>query len=110
MEQKVEDFMTALLLALVLCIGLGAGIVATLGAVPPGDGATGVVLVIAPPWGPGAPALVRAAGGRTVGPVSAPFGTLASFDGPAPLARLGALGAWATRDAAVLASICGGRS
>lgn len=100
--------MTALLLACVLAISLGAGVFAIFGA-PGGGTAAGVVLVIAPPWGPGAPALVIQAGGRQIGPASAAFGTFATFEGPAPVARLRALGAWATRDAQALATICGVR-
>ncbi|SDG29575.1 hypothetical protein SAMN04488245_102285 [Alloyangia pacifica] len=100
--------MTALLLACVLTISLGAGVFAIFGG-PGGETAAGVVLVIAPPWGLGAPALVIEAGGRQIGPASAPFGTFATFEGPAPVARLRALGAWATRDARALATICGVR-
>lgn len=103
--------MTALLLASVVCVLFGSGLLAVFGAAPPDpSGGSGVFLVIAPPWGKGAPALVRLAGGRLVGPVSAPFGTLAAFDDPAPGARLRRLGAWATRDAGVLAALCGPRS
>ncbi|WP_194135347.1 hypothetical protein [Salipiger mangrovisoli] len=107
--------MTALLLAFVLCITFGAGLFAIFGSAPARDGSpdggpTGVVLVIAPPWGPGAPALVARTGGRLVGPVTAPFGSFATFDGPAPADRLRALGAWGTREAGALATLCGIRS
>ncbi|MCA0943011.1 hypothetical protein LCM08_25215 [Salipiger pacificus] len=116
MRQKAEDFMTALLLALVLCILFGAGLFAIFGTGTAPQGAlsaslpgalSGVVLVIAPPWGHGAAALVTWAGGRQIGPVSAPFGTFASFDGPAPVDRLRELGGWGAWDAGALATICG---
>jgi hypothetical protein len=95
-------------------LSLGLVVAALIAAVPvaaalghddrPGDGLT---LVLAPPWGPGAAAIVRQAGGVLVGPVSAPFGTLASFDGPDPRPVLYELGAWAVRDGSTLALLCG---
>ena len=65
------------------------------------------VLVIAPPWGAGAASIVAAAGGRPIGPVSAPFAVLAAFDETLPRARLRASGAWALRDGRGLALLCG---
>lgn len=109
MDQKIEDFMTVLLLGFVLSVSLAAGGVALVGGSPVNGVAPGPVLVIAPPWGPGAAALIHGAGGRMVGPVSAPFGALASFEGAVPVARLRALGAWGVRDASALAAYCGAK-
>ncbi|WP_375259643.1 hypothetical protein [Citreimonas sp.] len=93
----------------VILLGLVATIAASgLVALRGDDAVAGApVLVIAAPWGQGAAAIVTGAGGRPLGPVSAAFGTLATFDGAIPVADLRALGAWAVRDGTSIASICG---
>lgn len=93
----------AILLGLVVTIAsLGVA------ALPGGQPVAGApVLVIAPPWGPGAAAIVAAAGGMPLGPVEAAFGTLAAFDGMVPIDEMRALGAWSVRDGAALALLCG---
>ena len=92
-----------------ILLALIATIVALgLAALPGGHPTVGApVLVIAPPWGPGAAAIVARAGGKAVGPVDAAFGTLAAFDGTIPVEKMRALGAWSVRDGASLALICG---
>ena len=105
MSARVRLSLDALLMSLALVAGVGSSLVAALG---PEVRTPGVpVLVVAPPWGQAAAALVLAAGGQPVGPPAAPFGTLAVFDQPVPLERLAALGAWTVRDARTLASLCG---
>ena len=97
-----EVTLFAALLTAILAVTLAAGLGP---AARTGDDP---VLVIAPPWDGGVGALVQAAGGRIVGPVSAPFGALASFPAPgADPSRLRRLGAWAVRDAAAFAALCG---
>ena len=77
---------------------------AALVAAPPRADAP--VLVILPP-GADAAALLAAAGARPIGPLVAPMAVLAAGDGADLPARLRAAGAWAVRDGAVLARICG---
>jgi hypothetical protein len=62
------------------------------------------MLVVAPPWGGGAAAVVERAGARLVGPSEAPFSVVASGVGAG---ALWAAGAWAVLDARRLAEICG---
>ncbi|WGW02902.1 hypothetical protein [Tropicibacter oceani] len=88
--------------ALVLAAGLSLrGLV---GPLPQDAGLP--VLVVAPPWGAGAAALVQQAGGQLVGPVQAPLGALAVFEGPVPRQRLLSLGAWMVRDGRFVATLC----
>ena len=105
MKCGLREYLDAGLLVLMLSFGVLMTFAAALGPLPGRPGMP--VLVIAPPWGIGAPALVQAAGGRLIGPVTAPFGALAIFDEASPEARLLALGAWAARDARAMASLCG---
>ena len=64
------------------------------------------VLVVAPPWLV-AEDVVRAAGGRPVGLLSAPMATLAQGGGPDFLDRLRAAGGWFALDGERAAAICG---
>ncbi|SDY26771.1 hypothetical protein [Citreimonas salinaria] len=92
-----------------ILLGLVA-MIALLGVAMLGGGratADAPVLVIAPPWGAGAAAIVAAAGGTALGPIEAPFATLARFEETVPVERMRALGAWSVRDGAALANICG---
>lgn len=66
-------------------------------------GGSGLVLVVAPPWQGGASEVVRAAGGRVIGPTRAPLSVLS--DGATPEA-LRAAGAWAVLDPASLQFLC----
>lgn len=81
-----------------------AGPSAALVAAPPRLDAP--MLVILPP-GSDAAALLAAAGARAVGPLVAPMALLATGEGADLPERLKAAGAWAVRDGAVLARICG---
>ncbi|WP_417719218.1 hypothetical protein [Salipiger sp.] len=92
----------------VLTFAAGVSLASALGPEP--DAAGQPVLVLAPPWGQGAAAIVAATGGRVVGPVTAPFGALAVFAVPRPGPGLRARGAWSVHDAGVLASFCGASS
>lgn len=106
MIMRLHTLRDALLLVGLLPALFGSSALAYLG--PPVDPGSVPVLVIAPPWSGGAPELVRAAGGRGVGPLDAPFGILAVFPQGAVTAQdLKNRGAWAVRDAAALASLCG---
>ncbi|MBS0122761.1 hypothetical protein [Thetidibacter halocola] len=98
--------MANLALGLVVAVLIAAvPVAAALG--PDARPGSGPVLVLAPPWGAGAASIVLQAGGTPLGPVSAPFGTLATFDGPDPRPVLYELGAWAVRDGSALALLCG---
>lgn len=69
--------------------------------------ATGVVLVIAAPWGPSPQSVIAAAGGHPVGPATALFGVLATFDYPVSSSALRAGGAWGVYDGQAIANLCG---
>ncbi len=85
-----------------LCLALPSA--ASLAAAP--RGGLGPFVVLHAPWTDGA-GLVRAAGGRAVGPADAPFSTLAAAPDPAAFrARLHAAGAWAVLDAPALSAFC----
>ena len=64
------------------------------------------VLVLLSPWAD-ADAVVRSAGGQVIGPLSAPFATLAYSQDPDFAAKLRAAGAFAVRDGQQLAKLCG---
>jgi hypothetical protein len=84
-------------------LALAAAPAALLAAAPPGD--AGPWLVLAAPWRD-AGALVAAAGGHAVGPVSAPLGLLAAAEEPGFPARAAALGLLLI-DARALPDFCG---
>ncbi|EPX78480.1 hypothetical protein [Salipiger mucosus] len=105
MQATLCDIRDLVTIASVLLFGAGLTLASALGPAPSAAGRP--VLVVAPPWGPGAPAIVALAGGRILGPVEAPFGVLAVFDDPRPAERLLALGAWTACDARAMASLCG---
>lgn len=89
-----------------LALGLAAlaGPAAALLAAPPRAGEP--VLVILPPMADAA-GLLAAAGARPIGPLEAPLAVLATGEGADLAERLKRAGAWAVRDGAVLARICG---
>ncbi|MDJ0820979.1 MAG: hypothetical protein QNJ09_04095 [Paracoccaceae bacterium] len=95
--------LTAISLMLVMVFGLS--VATLLGPAEPMPGRP--VLVIAPPWGGDASAIVTAAGGQLIGPVQAPLAALALFDGAVPVEDMRLGGAWGVRDGAVIARICG---
>ncbi|EYD77908.1 hypothetical protein Rumeso_00635 [Rubellimicrobium mesophilum DSM 19309] len=64
------------------------------------------MLVVAPPWDGGAEQVVETAGGRVVGPGSAPFSVLATGATPAAYELAGA---WLVLDPAVLEILCGNK-
>ena len=64
------------------------------------------MLVVLPPWAQ-ADRVIEAAGGRRIGPRTAPFASFAQSDDPAFIAKVHGLGAWAVRDATRLAQLCG---
>lgn len=64
------------------------------------------VLVVVPPWVGSASAIVRAAGGVAVGPVSAPFAILAVFEDEGFAESAMKAGAWTLRDAGALSAFC----
>ncbi len=64
------------------------------------------VLVLLPPWVDG-PSVVEAAGGRVIGPMSAPFALLAYGDDPGFADRLQIAGALNVSDASILSELCG---
>ena len=72
-------------------------------APPPGD--AGPWLVLAPPWQDSG-VLLAAAGGREVGPASAPLGIVATAEAPGFPARAAALGLLVI-DAGALPDFCG---
>jgi hypothetical protein len=84
-------------------LALVAAPAALIAASSPGD--TGPWLVLAPPWRD-AGVLVAAAGGREVGPASAPLGRLAAAEEPGFPARAAALGLLVI-DARALPDFCG---
>jgi hypothetical protein len=84
-------------------LALAAAPAALVAAAPPGD--VGPWLVLAPPWRD-AGALVVAAGGREVGPLTAPLGLVATADAPGFPARAAALGLLVL-DARALPDFCG---
>jgi len=96
--------MTRALPILTLILAALAGPSAALLAAPPQRGEP--VLVIVPP-NADADALLAAAGARPVGPLTAPLAVLATGDGEDLAERLLSAGAWAVRDGAVLARLCG---
>lgn len=96
--------MTRSLPLMALLLAALAGPSAALVAAPPRADAP--MLVILPP-GADAAALLAAAGARAIGPLGAPMAVLATGEGADLPARLRAAGAWAVRDGAVLARLCG---
>lgn len=94
---RALPFCTLLLAAL-------AGPGAALLAAPPRAGQP--VLVILSPAADLDAVLARA-GARPIGPLAAPFATLAAGEGTDLAARLIAAGAWAVRDGAAMARLCG---
>jgi hypothetical protein len=84
-------------------LALAAVPAALVAAAPPGD--AGPWVVVAPPWRDAA-ALVVAAGGRDVGPLTAPLGRLATADAPGFPVRAAALGLLVL-DARALPDFCG---
>lgn len=105
MTMRRDMILNAVCLTAALAVAGGASVAATLG--PARAEAGEPLLVIAPPWGQGAAALVKAAGGTLLGPVDAPFAVLARFDTVEAAVRLLDNGAWAVRDGRIVASICG---
>ena len=105
MKPTRQDFQDLALGAAALIGVTVFAVVYGVGPVPAGAGIP--VLIVAPPWSGGAEALALATGARPLGPVRAPFGALAVYDGPVPVARLRALGAWAVRDARRVGALCG---
>ena len=65
------------------------------------------VLVVSLPWGPSSEQIVQRAGGRLLGPESAPLGVLATSDASEFRSRLRAEGAILVIGASLIASICG---
>ncbi|MGK7752592.1 hypothetical protein [Roseovarius sp. C03] len=61
-------------------------------------------LVVVSPWGADPARIIAAAGGREIGPGSAPLARLAVLDRPEDVVPAGA---WAVMDATALASLCG---
>lgn len=96
--------MTRFLPLLPIAFAAVCGPAAALVAAPPRPGEP--VLVILPP-GVSADAVLAAAAARPIGPVEAPMAVLATGDGADLAKRLVAAGAWAVRDGAVLARLCG---
>ena len=90
-------------LAACAAVGLSAPFISLAGSTPvPG----GIALVIAPPW-VATEAIVDAAGGRAVGPVSVPLGMLAQSDTPDFADKLRKAGAWFVADGRPVALLCG---
>ncbi len=81
-----------------------AGPVLALVSAPPVAGQP--VLVIAAPWHGGAGRAIDAAGGRPLGPVSAPMARMAVSEDAEFAARLLGAGAWLVLDASRLAAWC----
>ncbi|MGR3564764.1 MAG: hypothetical protein ACU0FH_18945 [Heliomarina sp.] len=65
------------------------------------------VLVVSLPWGPSSEQIVQRAGGRLLGPETAPLGVLATSDVPEFRSRLRDEGAILVVGASLIASICG---
>jgi hypothetical protein len=87
-----------------VCLSLVLPQLAGLAAAPPGS--EGPVLVLHAPWADGT-GIVRAAGGRPIGPADGPLATLASAPDPdAFRERLRAAGAWSVLDARAIAAFC----
>jgi hypothetical protein len=84
-------------------LALAAVPAALVAPAPPGD--AGPWLVLAPPWRDAA-ALVIAAGGREVGPATAPLGLFAAADAPGFPHRAAALGLLVL-DVRALPDFCG---
>ncbi|MGH1368326.1 MAG: hypothetical protein ACRBCL_06885 [Maritimibacter sp.] len=95
---KHLPFITLLILPL---LALPVMIIAGTGPLPAGP-----VLVVSP-WGAKAKSNIEMAGGRIIGPETAPFGIFAASDDPQFSTRLRASGAWAVLNGARLAAICG---
>ena len=94
-------------LPLAWTMGLGlalAGPMLPLVSLPPAAG--GVVLVVSPPWRD-AMAIIDAAGGRPVGPVTTWLGAFAMSDAADFADRLRTAGAWASLNGTALAALCG---
>ena len=96
--------MSRFLPILTLCLAALSGPAAALLAAPPRAGQP--VLVILPPHGDADRVLARA-GARPIGPVTAPFAVLATGEGDDLADRLVRAGAWAVRDGAAIARLCG---
>ncbi|WP_040604782.1 hypothetical protein [Sagittula stellata] len=106
MKTLVRHFAGMAVLVATLLLVTGVTLVMTVSALPPRDGAP--VVVIAAPWSPGASAMVRASGGRTITPwPQQGLAAMAVFDGRASADRLHGLGAWALVDGAGIAAFCG---
>jgi hypothetical protein len=105
MSYKLRLFMDWTLLATGALLCGFLLLTASLGSREPETGRP--VLVVAPPWGDGASAAVRAGGGVEVGPVRAPFATLAVFESRGFVPRVIQAGAWTVRDAGGLSVFCG---
>ncbi|MCR9149014.1 MAG: hypothetical protein NXH83_02480 [Rhodobacteraceae bacterium] len=96
--------MTRALPILALCLAALAGPAAALLAAPPRAGEP-VLVILAP--GADADSLLAAAGARPIGPLTAPMAVLATGEGADLATRLVAAGAWAVRDGAAMARLCG---
>jgi hypothetical protein len=90
-----------------LVLAISAGLWGAMLAAQPAPSGAGPILVVAPPWGGGPAAVIRAAGGWTVGPADAPLSALSAGADPAALRRAGA---WLLLDAASLDSFCQGKT
>lgn len=95
--------MQSVLIATTLSVTLLSPLAVALAGAPQ-DGRP--VLVLLSPW-TDADTIVRSAGGQIIGPLSAPFATLAYSQEPDFAARLRAAGAVAVRDGQQLAKLCG---
>ena len=70
-------------------------------------GPASLLLVVVPPAGPDAVAVIRAAGGVPVGPRQAPLAAFAAAPAPHFAERLRSQGAWMVLDGDRLAALCG---
>jgi hypothetical protein len=103
-SSRARLWLTRTLVGATLTLAALAGPVLAVTAAPPAPGRP--VLVVVAPWSDGA-AIVRAAGGRPVGPSVARLGLLATSDRRDFTVALRRAGALAVTDGATIATLCG---
>ena len=104
MMSLVKNCAMPALLGGATCLALSSALLVPFVVAPAPDG--DLALVIAPPW-VDIDTVIAGSGGGLVGPVQAPFATLARFETDVPVHRLKGHGAWAVLDGRRIALICG---